>query len=198
MIEANDKAYWEARWANNQTGWDIGYASTPIKTYVDGLEDKSINVLIPGCGNAYEGQYMHDQGFTNVHLIDIAQGAIDRIADAAPTFPKDQLILGDFFQHQGQYDLIIEQTFFCALEKDQRDAYAAKMFELLKPGGRLVGVLFDDPLFEEHPPYGGNKHAYLPIFEKHFEIEVFERAYNSIKPRADRELFISLRKPASL
>jgi hypothetical protein len=92
--------------------------------------------------------------------------------------------------------LVIEQTFFCALDPSLRRAYAEKMHEILNPGGRLVGLLFDDPLFSDHPPFGGSKQVYLPYFEDLFEIEVMEKAYNSIAPRAGRELFISLRKPA--
>ena len=49
----NDQ-YWSERYQSNQIGWDIGQASTPIATYIDQIEDKSIKILIPGCGNAHE------------------------------------------------------------------------------------------------------------------------------------------------
>ena len=35
-----DNAYWENRYTNMKIGWDIGYPSTPIKTYIDQIEDK--------------------------------------------------------------------------------------------------------------------------------------------------------------
>ena len=44
--------YWETRWQNNETGWDIGYVSPPLKRYFDDLPDKSIKIFIPGAGNA--------------------------------------------------------------------------------------------------------------------------------------------------
>ena len=31
------KNYWENRYNNNETGWDIGYLSTPLKDYIDQL-----------------------------------------------------------------------------------------------------------------------------------------------------------------
>ena len=68
------------------------------------------------------------------------------------------------------------------------------MHELLVDGGKLVGLLFDFPLTEDGPPFGGNKEEYLTYFEPHFEIAIMERAYNSIQPRSGRELFVKLEK----
>lgn len=50
-----DSAYWSERYKNKDTGWDIGSVSTPIKSYIDQLQDTSKKILIPGCGNGYEG-----------------------------------------------------------------------------------------------------------------------------------------------
>jgi SAM-dependent methyltransferase len=192
MIELN-KTYWETRWENGETGWDIGHASPALTDYVEQIEDKNIRILIPGCGNAYEAESIFKMGFKNVYVIDIAKGAVSKFRQRFPEFPQDQIILGDFFNLDQTFDLILEQTFFCALNPSLRRDYALKMKELIVPGGRLAGLLFDDPLFQDHPPFGGNKQEYLPYFSDLFEIEVFERAYNSIKPREGRELFFKLR-----
>jgi thiopurine S-methyltransferase len=111
-----------------------------------------------------------------------------------PNFPNSQLIHQDFFAFQGTFDLIIEQTFFCALDPSLRKEYAKKMHSLLKSNGKLVGLLFDFPLAEEGPPFGGSKEEYLSYFKPYFSIEILESSYNSIPPRAGRELFIKLIK----
>ena len=49
-----------------QLGWDLGEVSPPIKSYIDTLEDKNIRILIPGCGNTYEAEYLLEQGFTKL------------------------------------------------------------------------------------------------------------------------------------
>ena len=54
------------------TGWDIGGPSTPLVKYFDQLADKQRKILIPGAGNAYEAEYLWAQGFSNVHVLDIA------------------------------------------------------------------------------------------------------------------------------
>ena len=190
-----DAPYWEGRYASKNTGWDIGDISTPIKVFVDGLSDKSLRVLIPGAGNGHEAIYMREKGFVKVTVLDWSVSALNNIKSASPGFPDDYLIKGDFFEHLGQYDLILEQTFFCAIDPKLREKYATKVAQLLKPQGRLVGLLFDAPLNEDHPPFGGHKEEYLSYFKPHFAIKTFERAYNSIDARKGRELFIQLIKP---
>ena len=189
-----DRDYWEERYQNGQMGWDIGYASTPIKMYIDQLDNKGLQILVPGAGNGYEVQYLHEQGFSNVFMIDIAIGALKNFQKRVPSFPEERLIHWDFFDHEGQYDLIIEQTFFCALPPAMRKDYVRKMHTLLKDGGKLMGLLFNIPLHDDHPPFGGHREEYLPLFSPYFDIEVMEVAYNSIPPRAGNELFILLVK----
>ena len=114
-----DKNYWENRYQEQETGWDIGYVSTPIKSYFDQISDKNISILVPGAGHAYEAEYLHFLGFKNVTVIDIAQIPLDNFSKRFPDFPNKKLICSDFFDHSGSYDLILEQTFFCALNPER-------------------------------------------------------------------------------
>jgi SAM-dependent methyltransferase len=189
-----DEAYWSSRYSNNTAGWDTGSVTDPIKEYIDQLTDKNITILIPGCGNGYEAEYLLQQGFTNITLIDISSLLCKQLEKKlAPHSSEVKIICGDFFELQGQYDLIIEQTFFCALDPSLRKAYADKMHQLLKPGGKLVGVLFNRS-FEGGPPFGGNEKEYRELFQDQFYIAIMEECYNSIAPRKRAELFVKLIK----
>ena len=188
---------WEERYAKNETSWDVGYVTTPLKEYIDQLTNKDIKILIPGCGNAHEAQYLHEQGFSNVFVIDLAQQALDNLCERTLDFPLQQLILGDYFTHTGQYDLILEQTFVSSLEPRLRPAYAKKTYDLLVPNGKLAGVLFDFEL-DSGPPYGGTKCEYEGYFRKLFNIRTFQTCYNSIESRKDIELFITLERLAKI
>lgn len=189
-----DKNYWDSRYKSNETGWDIGFVSTPIKEYLDQLEDQSTNILIPGCGSAWEAEYCFQNGFLNTHVIDISEQAVNKFQNRVPEFPKDKIYNADFFTHDKQYDLIIEQTFFCALPPNMRKDYVKKMYDLLKPNGKLVGLLFNIELFKDHPPFGGNQKEYLELFSPYFHIKTMDVAHNSIPPRANNELFMILEK----
>lgn len=194
MEQALSEHFWNEKYEKCETGWDIGYIATPLKNYFDQLADKNINIIIPGCGNAYEAEYLHQLRFKNVYLLDFSKHALQQFKQRVPTFPEHNLICEDFFKHQGTYDLMIEQTFFCALHPSLRAKYAQHTAEILKPKGKLVGLLFDDILNTDHPPFGGNKEEYLTYFSPYFDVAIMETATNSIPPRAGRELFIKMIK----
>ena len=189
-----NKDFWTERYLNNETGWDLGAPSTPLKEYIDQLNNKNLNILIPGAGNAYEAEYLFNKGFKNITVIDISSEPLKNIQKRLPDFPKENLIHGDFFDHKKQYDLILEQTFFCALDPSLRKNYVEQMHRLLKPRGKLVGVIFIEPLNTEMPPFAATKEEYIAYFSSKFNFKVFENCYNSIKPRAGRELFINFEK----
>lgn len=189
-----DKAFWESKYSIEETGWDIGYASTPLTTYFDQLSNKEIRILIPGGGNCYEAEYLFEQGFKNIFVIDIAEQPLKNLKKRFPNFPDNHLINDDFFSHQEKYDLIVEQTFFCALDPVLRKKYVEKMVELLAEKGKLAGLLFDFELTEEGPPFGGSSEEYLKLFPPYFNIKKLEKCDNSIQPRAGRELFFIFEK----
>lgn len=191
-----DASFWETRYQNNDIGWDLGEIAFPIKKYIDQLDNKTQDILIPGSGHAYEAEYLHHQGFENVSIIDLSETALRNFKKRVPTFPDSNLIQGDFFKHASSYDLIIEQTFFCAIHPSLRQDYAKKMQELLNPHGKVVGLLFRVPLNNDHPPFGGNKDAYIRCFDPFFRVAFMDPCYNSVASRVDKELFFKLhRKP---
>jgi hypothetical protein len=188
------EAYWNHKYISKETGWDIGYVSAPLKNYIDQLSDKNMKILIPGGGHSYEAEYLYNQGFQNVFVADISRVALQNFQTRVPGFPKECLLHLDFFDIQDCFDLILEQTFFCAIDPSLRPKYAFNANRLLSEKGKLTGVLFDVPLNTDSPPFGGNKKEYLEIFEPYFNIEIMERSHNSIAERSGMELFIKMIK----
>jgi len=189
-----NKDYWSSRYQQKNTGWDLGQVSPPIKAYIDQLTDNNIKILIPGGGNSYEAEYLFSQGFKNIFVIDLALEPLNNLLFREPNFPKEQLIQGDFFELEEQFDLVLEQTFFCALPPTYRTDYATKMNNLLKTGGTLSGLIFDTEFEKQGPPYGGSKAEYITYFNPYFKIKTIETCYNSIAPRQDKELFFIFKK----
>lgn len=189
-----NNAYWENRYKEKETGWDVGRITTPLKEYIDHIKDKNISILIPGAGNSYEFEYLLNNGFENVTVLDFAETPLKNIKARIPDVKEEQLVQSDFFEHAGQYDLIVEQTFFCALNPTLRNRYVEKMYSLLKENGKIVGLLFQFPLTEVGPPFGGSKEEYVNLFQNNFHIKTLETAYNSIKPRERNELFFIFTK----
>ena len=191
-----NKEYWAKRYIDKSTGWDLGEVSPPIKSYIDKLKIKKLNVLIPGSGNSYEAEYLFSNDFSNISVVDIANEPLQNIKKRVVDFPDKQLIQSDFFKFKPEksFDLIIEQTFFCAIDVDLRHEYVIQCYNLLKAGGKLIGLLFDDLLYKDHPPFGGNKTEYLNLFEPYFNVLVLENCNNSHSSRSGKELWFEFTK----
>ena len=190
--------YWNTRYQQKQTGWDIGYVSTPIKEYIDQLKNKNLRVLIPGCGNAYEAKYLLDNGFTNITIVDISPLLTDTVSKSFTTaeHQRIQILTDDFFELKGEYDLIIEQTFFCAIDPSLRKEYVHHAAGLLAAKGKLVGLLFNRQ-FDNSPPFGGDENEYRQLFSSLFRIMCLEASKNSIPARVGSELFLIAEKQHS-
>lgn len=189
-----DADYWNQRYLAHDTPWDIGRISTPLQHLFEQLTDPDIRLLIPGAGRAHEAIYLHRKGFRQVWVCDWAPEAFSFLRKQAPDFPEDHLIVRDFFSLQDTFDILIEQTFFSALPPGRRPDYVQKAWQLLRPNGYLAGLLFNEQFDRPGPPFGGSRAEYEALFQRHFYLEEWHVATDSIAPRSGRELFLRLRK----
>ncbi|TDB69014.1 methyltransferase domain-containing protein [Arundinibacter roseus] len=182
--------YWDTRYAQQQIGWDLGTVSPPLQAYFDQLPDKTIKILIPGGGNSYEAVYLLQQGFTDVTVVDLSAVVIETLGKRCAEYLGSglNLVHQDFFEHTGKYDLIVEQTFFCALDPALRVQYVQHMQKLLKVNGKLAGLLFDRD-FVGGPPFGGHAAEYQALMNTSLSVLKMEPCYNSIGPRQGSEVF---------
>lgn len=187
-------AAWSQRYQQGHTGWDIGRAAPALAQYFRQLTDKSLRILVPGAGKGWEVALLHELGFSHAVYLDTAPEAASIFHSNCPDFNPAHIVVGDFFGHQASYDLIVEQTFFCAIPPSMRSDYVQKAHALLRPGGKIVGLLFNHYFEQEGPPYGGSPEEYRQLFGDTFSIKTFEMAHNSIKPRQNREHFVIFQK----
>ena len=193
-----DKIYWSRRYEEDNTPWDIGQASQPLIAYLKTIQEKDLRILIPGAGYAHEAAFLFEHGFKNVFVCDWAEQALEVFHKRNPEFSKENLICENYFDLDLKVDLIIEQTFFCALPRNLRMKYVEKSAQLLqktsKTYGKLVGLLLAQEFKMDGPPFGGTPEEYNKLFSPHFKIEKMEISQNSIAPRAGRELFVTFKK----
>ena len=127
-------------------------------------------------------------------MVDLSEIALENLKKRVPKFPDVQLLHANFFEIEDLFDLVIEQTFFCAIQPKLRPQYAHKMNAILQPKGKIVGLLFEAVLNEDHPPFGGTKEEYLNYFQPYFQQVSMNPCYNSYPNRQGMELFIQLIK----
>jgi SAM-dependent methyltransferase len=124
--------------------------------------------LIPGCGSAYEVAAFHTAGWS-VTAVDFSPVAVDRARRILGPL-GDLVVLADFFEHppgESVFDVVYERTFLCALPPRLWPAYAARMRQLIRPGGKLIGFLLygDEP---EPPPYPLTESGAVQLFGREF------------------------------
>ena len=192
-----DAQYWDAQWKSNTIGWDLGVPAPPLVAFIGTIENKEAKILIPGCGNAYEAEYLVSKGFTNITLIDISETASAILNEKFLNQDAVRVLCEDFFELKDSFDIIIEQTFFCALPPSMRQRYVWKMHSLLNDQGILAGLLFNRQ-FDVSPPFGGSSEEYEKLFQTAFHIDQLSTANNSVTPRANTELFFSFVKNNSV
>lgn len=183
--------YWNQRYVDGNIPWDLGYPSPALMDYVIQNTEQSARILIPGGGHSPELAALWDLNYQNVYTCDWSESALEFAQKQNPTIPSDRFILGNFFELEGSYDLILEQTFFCAIPPAMRIAYAAACARLLKArSGRLAGVFFHREFEEAGPPFGGFEEDYLEILGSHLTLIRSEMNKKAIKPRQGTELFM--------
>lgn len=196
MSEHLDEEYWNLRYINHQTNWDIGFPSPAIVKWLDNQQNLDLKILIPGAGLGHEVRYAFHKGFNHIYYMDYADHAIKSFKKRCPNFPEEHILTGDFFNLplNNYFDIIIEQTFFCAQKPSNREDYVTKIHDLLKSDGKLIGLLFETEFDKDGPPFGGRKSDYQNLFDKKFDILKMAKSNLSIPPREGLEIWIDLLK----
>jgi methyl halide transferase len=191
------KEDWQRHYDENDMGWDLGQVAPPfIRLWEEGQLPLG-KVLIPGCGRGHEVLYLAGNGF-DVTGVDYSEGAVSHLQNALKERNlKGQILHQDFFSlensHDGLYDLVIEQTFFCAISPRQRTGYVQNVLRLLKPGGMLVGLFYHTDK-EGGPPYNTTREDIESHFLENFEILKLEKEAKSAEQRKDKEWLAILKK----
>ena len=95
MLRLN-KEFWNDKYISSKTGWDVGEITTPLKEYFDQLNNKKVKILIPGCGNAYEAEYLFKNKFLSTFVLDYSEHALSNFRKRVPEFSKKNLLNNDF------------------------------------------------------------------------------------------------------
>jgi SAM-dependent methyltransferase len=142
--------FWDTRYRGGVTPWDA--AGVPVRLLTWLRDQPPGTVLVPGCGSGYEVAAFAGHGH-QVTAIEFSDAAIE----SARTHlgPLAHLVKkADYFSADAEpFDLVYERAFLCALPRAIWPQWAARLAELVRPGGALAGFFyFDDN--ERGPPFG--------------------------------------------
>jgi SAM-dependent methyltransferase len=150
--------FWQERFAAGFTPWDAGGVPPPFTRWLRSLgRGRGRRVLVPGCGAAYEVAALDAAGFA-VTAIDYAAAAVARARVVLGDALADRTLRqADFFEFDAApFDLVYERAFLAALPPRLAPRWAARLAQLLAPGGCLAGLFLVEatvPVPRRGPPF---------------------------------------------
>lgn len=143
--------FWDLRFREGFTPWDAGGVPAALRAFL-AREPAGRRVLVPGCGSGYEVRAFAAAGH-DVLAIDFSAAAVEAARRVLPELGH-LVVHGDFFaQPLGLFDLVYERAFLCALPRAHWQRWAARIAEVVRPGGRLAGFFFRSDE-KRGPPFG--------------------------------------------
>ncbi|HWM42005.1 MAG TPA: methyltransferase domain-containing protein [Burkholderiales bacterium] len=159
--------FWDKRFREGVTPWDAGDAPPKLAVWLQ-KKKPGLKVLVPGCGSGYEVRLFAEHGH-DVLAIDFSDAAIE--AARRELGPLSRLVKkADFFELQeGQFDLVYERAFLCALPRALWPAWGTRVAELVRPGGELAGFYYldDNP---RGPPFGISREGLHQLLKRRFDV----------------------------
>jgi hypothetical protein len=167
-VNCTEPEFWEQRYRANRMPWDLHGVPPALVRYLQRCNEKG-TTLLPGCGSGYELKAFHEFGWDAL-AIDFSPAAVARARDVLGPL-SSRVHLADFFKDDfgGSFDLIYERTFLCSLPPESWTDYAARMSELVKPGGRLAGI-FVYGVEPEPPPFPLTEAGAKSLFDFEFDL----------------------------
>ena len=173
---------WEAMWSRGLARGQAFDANQPEPALVALMERHALpagRALVPGCGRGYSVVQLASPERTALGL-DIAPTGVaaarDFITEAVGGSDLEAQVdvqEADFFSAEivskiGQFEVVYDCTFLCAIQPDMRKAWANQMNKLLAPNGELITLIFPNgPLGSTGPPFTINEELVTSLLAPH-------------------------------
>lgn len=192
--------FWQGRYESGETPWDLGGPSPHFEALLKQQPAflKPGRMAVLGSGRGHDAALFARAGFEVVGF-DYAPGAKAEATrlygDRVRWEQADIFTLADpASPWHGQFDVVLEHTCFCAIAPSDRPRYAAAARNLLKPGGLLIGVFWENGE-SEGPPFNTTPADLQAIFGESFS-PLSEESHPPAGGRSGQERLVILqRKP---
>ncbi len=183
---------WEEHYRVGDTPWDKGEPSPGLTEYLSTRLLRG-RILVPGSGYGHDARAIAEAGGPHASVlgIDTAPTAIQG-ANARNALPNCQFEVADFLflppTWKLAFDALFEHTLFCAIDPEQRGAYAKAAAECLKSGGIFLAVFYREPASTEGPPFGCTTTELDALFSQNFQLIEEWTPKRAFAGRENREL----------
>jgi hypothetical protein len=191
----NSAHKWEADYARQTDGWDLGGPTPVFKRLAASGKFKPGRMIVLGAGRGHDAREFarHDFQVTAVDFASPAVSEMQRLADPAAPI---KILQHDIFTLpetlNNTFDYVLEYTCFCAIDPGRRSEYADLVTRLLKPQGIYIDLAFPLDRRKGGPPFAVTETEIFDLFQRRgFKLLSRETPVESVSPRRHAEkLFI--------
>lgn len=184
--------FWSTLYRTGDTRFDKGRVAPPIARMARDGDLPRGRILVPGAGRGHDALALAQLGFMTT-AVDLAPEACEAAVAEARTLGVplevrcEDALVETLRARRGQFDAIVEHTFFCAIDPALRPEYVEACADLLRPGGVLAGLFFvlGRP---GGPPFDVTETEIRGLFGTRFALERLRPAPDSFPERLGREL----------
>ncbi len=186
-----NQEYWEQKYQEKNTRWDIGEAAPPFVSLLSSSDAPLPGrIAVLGCGRGYDAVLFAKYGFEVIGL-DFSTSAIMEAEKLAKSANCDiKFLQHDIFDlpayFTAYFDYILEHTCFCAIDPTQRLSYVQVASSILKSKGQLIGLFFTHNR-SGGPPFGATSEEIREYFQADFKIHYLNPVVNSAPSRQGEE-----------
>lgn len=191
-----ESSFWEDLYKKDQTGWEMNQPSPVFVDMLPRLKMPRSRILVLGCGSAQDAAYFAREGH-RVTAVDFSPTAIKKAKAQFGHIENLTFQIADAFalpaSFRGSFDMIVEHTFYCAIDPNRRDELIKTWRQCLTDQGQVIGVFFAmERKFA--PPFGGTEWELRQRLKDHFQFLFWGRWHQSIDGRYGKELFVLAHK----
>lgn len=202
--EAATANFWNQKYldwksTDQAPGWDLGKASPFLYEVLPQLKILKQRVAVLGAGAGHDAFHLASLGHL-VTAFDISSEAIERAKSLYPESQNLKYVQADLLNESamsknyfGQFDLVFEHTFFCAINPMHRTKAIETMWKLTGPDGHLLANFFVITP-EGGPPFGATEWELRQRLSKRFKSLYWTRWQTSPANRLGWELIVYAKK----
>ncbi|KAI8870446.1 Thiopurine S-methyltransferase [Ramicandelaber brevisporus] len=185
---------WDAAWEQSVTPWRLGQSAPALQDLVKNNKfplPATGRVLVPGCGDGHDVLFLGtpERPALGLDISPLAVQEANKVRDALGVSAEvASYTAADFFTLEGEFTIIYDYTFLCAINPDMRAGWSSQMGKLIQKDGVLVTLMY--PLNEEReggPPFVLSKELYHELLDANFDLVYFDSNVQSEQARQGRE-----------
>jgi SAM-dependent methyltransferase len=183
-MDLSDPDRWNQRYAEGNTGWDLGTEAHALSELLRDLPARPMRVLVPGAGFGHDAIAWARHG-AEVVAVDFAPLAVLGLRErAARAGVRMQAMEADIFAlpeaWNESFQVVWEQTCLCAIDPARRGEYVQAMQRMLEPGGTLYALLWNHGR-EGGPPHDLPEPVARKLFRDHFDVQTVRAVQGSTR-----------------